>query len=82
MSIKIYVCSVHDGVQMMLSVGPHTKCLQMPVYPNIEPTTIELEVPNPCAINIFVEKAHSSCICNNVTLKVSSYQEAKGEVSL
>ena len=48
------------------------KFLQMWVYPNIEPTTIELEVSTPFAINIFVEKAHSTCICNKVTLKVSS----------
>ena len=56
MSILMYVCSVHDGVQMILSVGPHTKCLQMRVYPNIEPTTIELEVSTPLSDEHVCEK--------------------------
>ena len=68
MSIKMYVCSV----QMILSVGSLTIFLQMWVYPNIETTTVELEVSTPFAINIFVEKAHSTWICNYVTFKVSS----------
>ena len=82
MSIKMYVCNVHDGVQMILSVGSHTKCLQMRVYPNIGPTTIELEVSTHVSDQHLCGKNPSSCICNNVTFKVSSKQEAKGEVSL
>ena len=47
MSIKMYARSVHDGVEMILPVESHTKCLQMWVYLNIEPTTIEFEVSTP-----------------------------------
>ena len=55
MSIKMCVCIVRDGVQMVLPVGSHTKCLQVWVCLNIEPTTIELECPLSFAMNMIVE---------------------------
>ena len=56
-SIKMCVCIVRDGVQMILPVGSHAKCLQVWVCLNIGPTTIKLLS---FAMNMFVEIAHST----------------------
>ena len=60
MSIKMCVCFVRDGVQMVLPVASHTKCLQVWVCLKFVPTTIELDMPTPFAMNMFVEIAHST----------------------
>ena len=55
MSINKCVCSVRDGVQMILPVGSHAKCLRVWVCLNIGPTTVKLLS---FAMNMLVEIAH------------------------
>ena len=72
MSIKMYVISGHDGVQMILPVGSQWTRLQVWVCLNIERTTIELEVSTPLCDEHVCGDSSSSYIRNNPTFKVSS----------
>ena len=66
------VCIVRDGVQMVLPVGSHTKCLQVWVCLNIGPTTIEFEVSTLLCDEHVCGDSSPYCIRNNLTFKVPS----------
>ena len=82
MSIKMCVSFVRDGVQMVLPVGSHTKCLHVWVCPNIEPTTSELEVSTPLCDEHVCGDSSPYCIHDHLTFQVSSQQEARDKVFL